>query len=214
MNRQILIAAAVMALAVSANPAGARIVEYLTDRAMIDVAAADQGIEGPFADPPLREAINIALEAPVAADHQAIIAGIYCQAYKIRNPVSVLMNALAVQADNDGKLVEASSGQADIVIRLLKGSTVLRCLTTNDFDNRCRNTVRISAEAIFKKTDGTQTTLPITAEVERKGRVGGFCGHIARYTGIVTREAGVALLDKALAGYKTSQMPSASNTAH
>ena len=207
MNRRILIAAAGMVLAVAASPADARIVEYLNDRALIDAAATDQGIEGPFADPPLREAMNIALDTPAAADHQAIIASIYCQTYKIWNPVSVLMNQLAVQADNDGKLVDASSGQADIVIRLLKGSTVLRCLTTNDFDNLCRNTVRISAEATFEKTNGTLTTVPITAEVERKGRVGGFCGHIARYTGIVTREAGIALLNKALAAYRTSQMP-------
>jgi hypothetical protein len=38
--------------------------------------------------------------------------------------------------------------------------------------------------------------VPLVAEVEREGRVGGFCGNIAWCTGIVTREAAISLIEQ------------------
>jgi hypothetical protein len=57
--------------------------------------------------------------------------------------------------------------------------------------------LRISAEAIVTQPDGTVVTTPLVAQVERLGRVGGFCGNIAQYAGIVTREAGIDLIRQA-----------------
>lgn len=183
----------------------ARVVEYLTDRSAIDAAALDQGIEGPFAQEPSRGVANIAVQTPSAVDHRVTVVSIYCQAYKIENPVSVLIRDLLLGADNDGKLAEAGHGEADITIRMVKASTLLRCFTSNDIDTLCKNNVKITAEAKFRNADGTVTKLPLSVTVERKGRVGGFCGNIARYTGIVTREAGIALIDQALAAYETNR---------
>lgn len=191
----------------------ARVVEYLTDPAAIDAAALDQGIEGPFATSPPRGTANIALETPSAADHRVAVVSIYCQAYKIENPVSVLIQDLVLGADNDGKLADAGNGEADITIRMMKASTLLRCLTSNDLNVLCKNNVKMTAQATFRNADGTVTQLPLFASVERKGRVGGFCGNIARYTGIVTREAGVALINQALAAYEAAQSSDTSGKA-
>jgi hypothetical protein len=117
----------------------------------------------------------------------------------------VLIQDLLLGADNDGKLAEAGNGEADITIRMVKASTLLRCFTSNDMDTLCKNNVKITAEAKFRNAEGTVTQLPLFVTVERKGRVGGFCGNIARYTGIVAREAGIALIDKALAAYEAQQ---------
>ena len=217
MSRRILSATAGVAIALAIPTViEARIVEYLTDPAAIDAAALDQGIEGPFAPAPSRHAANIALEKPSAADHRVTVVSIYCQAYKIENPVSVLIQDLLVGADNDGKLAEAGNSDADITIRMVKASTLLRCFTSNDLDTLCKNNVKITAEANFRNSDGTLTQLPLFVTVERKGRVGGFCGNIARYTGIVTREAAITLVDQALAKYEASQksndVTSAANT--
>ena len=49
--------------------------------------------------------------------------------------------------------------------------------------------------------DGTVVKVPLVTQVEREGRVGGFCGNIARYTGIVTREAGIDLIRQAMKSF-------------
>jgi len=203
-RRILFMTGAAIALAVPAV-AEARVVEYHTDRAAIDEAARDQGIEGPFAQAPSHSVANIAVETPSAADHRVTVVSIYCQAYKIENPVSVLIQDLLLSADDDGKLAEAGNGEADITIRMVKASTLLRCFTSNDINTSCKNNVKITAEAKFRNADGAVTLLPLFVTVERKGRVGGFCGNIARYTGIVTREAGIALINQALAAYETNR---------
>jgi hypothetical protein len=179
-------------LAVFAAPAVARIVEYLDDLAAIKAAADDQGIQGPFSDKLGPAPVRIALETPKAADHRVIVASVYCQAYGIDNPVSTLLQ----------DLVKASAPSAEgvplLTLRVLSGSTVLRCLGKSDLEVKCKNRVRIAAEASFAKADGATVKIPLVAEVEREGRVGGFCGNIARYTGIVTREAGIDLIRQAM----------------
>jgi len=186
-----------VSIAVIAAPAVARSVEYLDDLAEIKAAADDQGIQGPFSDKLRPGSVRVALETPKAADHRVIVASVYCQAYGIDNPVSILLQDLVKAAAP----VEVSAPVMSL--RVLSSSTVLRCLGKSDLEVKCKNRVRIDAEASFTKVDGTAVKIPLSSQVEREGRVGGFCGNIARYTGIVTREAGIELIrqaQKAFAG--------------
>ncbi len=188
-----------LALAAGAAPTSARTVEYLTDLAAIRAAADDQGITGPFSDAPAPGPMPILLDTPQAADHQVIVASAYCQAYKIQNPVSILLQHLITAVDMPvGSETDAPAGPA-ITLHVRSGTTVLRCMGKSDLEAICKNRVRITADASFTRPDGTEARVPLTAQVERDGRVGGFCGNIARYTGIVTREAGIELIRQARA---------------
>jgi len=196
--RHILPCALLLAGVALAAPAAARTVEYLDDMAAIKAAADDQGIQGPFAEKPGPGAVRIALETPKAADHRVTVASVYCQAYGIDNPVSVLLQDLVTATAPTG------GGNAPaMTLRILSSSTVLRCLGKNDLEVKCKNRVRITAEASVTKADGSVAKTPVVAQVEREGRVGGFCGNIARYTGIVTREAGIDLIRQAQAAFAT-----------
>lgn len=180
-----------------ASPAAARTVEYLHDMAAIRVAADDQGITGPFSDIPASNGVSIVLETPAAADHRVVIASIYCQAYNIDNPVSTLLQELVAATNRTQPVVDDAVSRPPLSLRILSASTLLRCIGKNDLQMICRNRVRITAEASVMRTDGSVDRVPVSAQVERDGRVGGFCGNIARYTGIVTREAGIDLIRQA-----------------
>jgi|GEM_PF-1825802 hypothetical protein len=206
MNRgRFCLAAVATIVSLSNTPAvQARVVEYLMDRAAVLVAAGDQQIEGPFAEIPAHGHVDLALETPSAADHRAVIASIYCQAYKVENPLSTLLGNLALAADDDGKLGNTTRAGAGMTIQLLKGSSFVRCLGTGELQTACKVTVKINAEARFKMADGSIANVPLVASVERKGKVGGFCGHIARYIGIISREAGIDLIRQAERAYQIS----------
>lgn len=180
-----------------ANPAAARTVEYIHDMAAIRAAADDQGISGPFSDPPGPGSASIVLETPAAADHRVIVASNYCQAYGIDNPVSVLLQYLVTAANRTRPTDVNASSPSSLSLRILSGSTVLRCMGKSDVETICKNRVRITAEARFPRLDGGVVAVPVVAQVEREGRVGAFCGNIARYTGIVTREAAIDLIRRA-----------------
>lgn len=188
--------AAASAMLAPAVPAIARTVDYTIDKPAIEAAALDQGIEGPFSDTPVPGALPITLENPTGADHNVKIVSVYCQAYKMDNPVSALMSQLLPPAP-----APAASTPA---LRLIRGSTLLRCLGNGEFKNICKNEVKLTAELRFQTADGSTTVRPIVASVEREGRVGGFCGNMARYTAIVGREAAIELIRKASAIYAES----------
>lgn len=197
----------------SSNPVAARTVEYLKDMATIRAAADDQGITGPFSEVPVAANATLLLENPTSADHQVIIGSRYCQAYKIENPVSVLLQDL-VESANHAQLAEITAdARHTLSLRILSGSTLLRCMGKNEFEAICKNRVRITAEAQFTRTDGSAGTIPVIAQVERGGRVGTFCGNVARYTGIVTREAGIELIRKALEASETGTPTSGQSQA-
>lgn len=179
------------------SPAAARTVEYLSDLTAIRAAAEDQGIPGPFSDTPGAGTPEIVLEAPAAADHRVIVASIYCQAYHIENPVSMLLQDLVAAANRSQPNPAGLAGRPAVSVRVLSGSTLLRCMNKDDIQTACKNRVRITAEASVTQPDGTVVRTPLVAQVERAGRVGGFCGNLARYTGIVTREAGIDLIRQA-----------------
>ena len=189
-------ASAVLFAMLSTCPANARTVEYLTEISAIDAAALDQGIPGPFSPAP-GPGPNIALKTPTAADHRVITASIYCQAYHIENPVSVLLQDLVAQASHSPSLAAEGTTFPNVSLRLTSGSTLLRCMGKSDLQTACKNRVRLTAEAIVTKADGSIVKTPLVSQVERPGRVGGFCGNIARYTGIVTREAAIDLISQA-----------------
>ena len=181
------------AMLAPAAPALARTVDYSLDKPAIEAAALDQGIEGPFSDPPALGTPPLTLENSTAADHSVKIVSVYCQAYKMDNPISTLMSQLLPPAP--------TPAPSTPMLRLIRGSTLLRCLGNGEFKNICKNEVKLTAELRFPAADGTTTVRPIVASVEREGRVGGFCGNMARYTAIVGREAGIELLRKASAIY-------------
>lgn len=184
--------------------ADARVVDYSIDRAAIDAAMLDQGIDGPVSDVPELANGIIMLENPTGADHTVKILSLYCQAYKIENPISSLMSSLLSPPNVDPGAVARSGGAAEMTLRLIRGSTLLRCFAKGELASICKNSVTLTAEAAFKAADGTTKTQPLQVSVERNGRVGGFCGNIARYTGIVSREAGIQLLREAKAAYEAA----------
>lgn len=198
-SRAGIAAACYMALAL-AEPAASRTVEYIEDMATLKAVAQDQGISGSLSDPPSAGGARIVLETPEAADHRVVIASIYCQAYHIDNPVSLLLKDLVATANR--RPAEPANDPQPLTLRLLSGSTLLRCMARSDLQPICKNRVRIAARIGFTRAGGSPESMPIVAEVEREGRVGGFCANIARYTGVVTREAGIELvrLARAAAG--------------
>jgi len=141
----------------------------------------------------------ISLSGAAAADHRVIVASNYCQAYHIENPVSLLLQNLVADVNLTGTQSDTSGDRATVTLRLISGSTVLRCMGKSDLATMCKNRVKIFAEASVTHVDGSVAAVPLVAQVEREGRVGGFCGNIARYTGIVTREAAIDLLRQARA---------------
>lgn len=191
-----IVAAAALAVGVPGTVV-ARTVEYLSDLATIKAAADDQGIAGPFSEPPSSDGPAVELSAVTAADHRVIVASNYCQAYHIENPVSILLQNLTADMNRAGVPGDLATRKPSVSLRLISGSTVLRCMGKSDLATMCKNRVRITAEASVTHPDGSVATVPLVAQVEREGRVGGFCGNIARYTGIVTREAVIDLIRQA-----------------
>lgn len=181
----------------SPSSSGARTVPYLHEMKAIHAAAQDQGIAGPFSEAPVSDGSTIVLTTPAAADHRVVIASVYCKAYRIDNPVSILLRDLVTSANGGQSADAATDGPSILSLRIISGSTVLRCMGKNDFETICQNRVRITAEVSSTRSDGTIAKIPVTSQTEREGRVGGFCGNIARYTGIVTREAAIDLISQA-----------------
>ena len=81
-------------LAVLAAPAHARTIEYCLDLAAIEAAAADQGIEGPFSPQPSLGKLTIALVVDPSINHIMKNLSIYCDVYKVENPLGQLMQSL------------------------------------------------------------------------------------------------------------------------
>lgn len=181
----------------AAASAEGRTVEYIYDAATIRAAVDNQGISGPISEAPGPGSARIILETPAAADHRVIVASQYCQAYHIDNRVSVLLENLVAAANRTEPAAAGTDGRRNISLRIVSASTLLRCMGKSDVETLCKNRVRITAQASFTRSDGSIAKAPIVAQVERDGRVGGFCGNIARYTGIVTREAGIELIRQA-----------------
>lgn len=197
--RTIGIATAAVVGTMMSSSVVARTVEYLQDLAAVRAAAEDQGIAGPFSEAPAPGGAEIVLETAGAADHRVVVASQYCQAYRLENAVSALLKELVARANPAPEPTNITVGGRTVKLRVVSGSTVLRCMGKSDLTMICKNRVRLTAIASVARADGSTAETPLAAQVEREGRMGGFCGNIARYTGIVTREAGIDLLRQAQA---------------
>lgn len=181
--------AAIAALALAGTQAGARIVDYRIDPATLEKAAADQ-LDGPMSPAPARGSIELAFAAGADIDHVTISAGVACSAYKIENPVTELLPTLLAAWDADGRL----GGDGAATLRLTGASSFNRCVQLKEFDGRCITRVKLAGSLTVPADGGSVREIPVAATVERSGSVGAFCSNLARFVGIVSREAGIALI--------------------
>ncbi|RJF94061.1 hypothetical protein D3876_07305 [Sphingomonas cavernae] len=175
--------------------AEARTVDYQIDAATLEKVAKDQ-LDGPMSPAPARGDMDLAFVADPATDHVAISAGMGCSAWKIENPVGQMLKPLLTAWDRDGALSDA--GTAGVVtLRLNRASSLNRCVQLEEFDETCIARVRLAGTIAYVGEDGATRELPVAANIERSGSIGAFCSNLARFIGIVSREAGIALIDDA-----------------
>lgn len=190
-------ALAALTLGLAAVAANARTVDYSLNHAALEQAAVQQHI-GQISPPPARGDIDLAFAADPGTDHVTLALGNHCSAYKVENPVSAMLRTLVVSWDRDGTL--APSGTTGVAfMRLTKASSYNRCVQLKETDGRCITRVRLAGTISVDGASGAARSFPIAADVEKSGTVGGFCGNIARFIGIVSREAGIALIADARA---------------
>lgn len=180
------------------QPSGGRAIDYaaLTPEETAFIAN-DLKIRDISPAPP-RASVDIAVEALPEADHQSLALGNYCSAYKLWNPVGLMLGRLAAEADRDGS-PGAGAGQPLLTVRLTSARSFRRCVEVSEYNTRCITRVTLSGEAVHRAADGAERRVPIDAQVERDSSVAGFCGGIARALGVVSRQAGQELLAKAIA---------------
>ncbi|MGH6808336.1 MAG: hypothetical protein ACREEJ_16080, partial [Ensifer adhaerens] len=182
----------VLVLGSVAVAAHARTVDYSLDQAALDQAAAEQRV-GQVSLSPSRGDLDLAFSADPGTDHVTLALGNHCSAYKVENPVSQMLRALITSWDRDGTLAEPG-GVGVAAIRLTKASSYNRCVMLKETDGRCITRVKLAGTVSLDVGDGVARSFPIAADVEKSGTVGGFCGNIARFIGIVSREAGIELI--------------------
>lgn len=188
---------ATAAAAAVVQPAGTRAVDYAAlDAAGTQQTAAELKIEG-IRSGPARSNVDIAIEAVPTVDHVSLALGNYCSAYKLWNPVSIMMTSVALEADRDG-VAGAPDGQPLLLLNLQSARSYRRCVEVAEYNVRCITRVTLGGEAVQRRVDGTETRTPVSAQVERDSSVGGFCGGVSRALGAISREAGQQLLDAAL----------------
>jgi hypothetical protein len=146
---------------------------------------------------PDRADVDIAVVALPEADHQSLALGNYCSAYKLWNPVGLMLGTLAAEADRDGT-PGAEAGLPLLTVRLTSARSFRRCVEIAEANVRCITRVTLSGEALHRAANGAERRVPIDAQVERDSSVAGFCGGIARALGVVSRQAGQELLAKAI----------------
>lgn len=189
--------AALLAVAlVVAAPASARTVDYtaLTPANFSAEAAAMK--VAPVSAPPARGARVITAEIAPAADHEVLTLGNYCSAYKVENPISVLMKQLVAEAGPD-PAVPAASIPLKIVVETARSNQ--RCVEVKEYNNRCIARVTITGRAETADAAGGTRSIPLKTSIERDSSVGGFCEGRARGLAIISREAGQQFLAAALA---------------
>jgi hypothetical protein len=179
------------------QPAGTRAIDYAAlTPAETGAIATDLKIRDISPAPP-RAAVDVAVEAVPAVDHQSLALGNYCSAYKLWNPVSLMLGQLAGEVDRDGT-PGAAAGQPLLTVRVTTARSFRRCVEVSETNTRCITRVTLAGEAVHRAADGTERRVPVDAQVERDSSVAGFCGGIARALGVVSRQAGQELIDKAL----------------
>lgn len=173
--------------ALAAHAAGARTVPYPMDAAARSAAAERYGIAVP--DEPAKGTVDVALEMSPAVDHRAVRGGIVCGAWPIDNPISKLIQPMVADHNPSGKVAATSPGVALLSIK--RASTLGRCFMTGELQSAC--VTRVTIDATLRPA-GSSEEIPLRAQVEREQKAIGMCDGLAIGTGLISREAMIALL--------------------
>lgn len=180
------------------QPSGSRAIDYAALTPAEVASIADDLKMRDISPAPPRASVDIAVEALPQADHQSLALGNYCSGYKLWNPVGLMLGTVAAETDRDGT-PGADAGQPLLTVRLVSARSFRRCVEIAEYNVRCITRVTLSGEAVHRAAEGTERRAPVDVQVERDSSVGGFCGGIARALGVVSRQAGLELIAKAIA---------------
>jgi hypothetical protein len=172
-----------------AGPAAADPVDYdVLDKAGHAAEAARLKIAPISALPTPARPVMISVDP--AADHDVLPLAQLC-AFGNANPVSDMVRRLVAQLPPS-----ADASAPALQLRITQGRSSRRCVEVKELNMRCITRVVLGGEA----QTGDQPPRPVQVVVERDAStVGPFCEGLARGTGIITREAAIQLLEKALA---------------
>lgn len=181
----------VVALSVPVAAGAERVVDHGIDDAKAAQDAVEQGV--PLTPTPARGPFHIALETMPDVDHEVIRAGIACGAWKIRNPLSLLVRRFAVAWDREGAPADAIAPSVDLLLKVTRASTLSRCISTGEMKSSCIYRVTINGSVMTR--DGA--VHPIRAEQESAAKGIGVCAGLTRGIALVSRAATAALIKDA-----------------
>lgn len=177
-------------------PAAARSVDYVALTSANFAAEAANFKVAPVSDPPVRSARVVIGEITAAADHEVLTLGIYCSAYKVYNPITVLMKQLFVEASHD-PATPVTLPPLKIFVDAARSNQ--RCIEIKEYNNRCIARVTIIGRGETADAAGATRSFPLKVSIERDSSVGGFCEGRALGLAIISREAGQQFVANALA---------------
>lgn len=181
--KQVLVAAALL----MAAPAAARSVDYVALTPANFAAQAAEFKVAPISEPPARSPRTVTGEVAAAVDHEVLTLGNYCSAYKVDNPMSVLMKQLFTEARHD-PTTPATLPPLKIIVDAARSNQ--RCIEIKEYNNRCIARVTITGRGETTDAAGIARSFPLKVVVERDSSVGGFCEGRAQGLAIISREAG------------------------
>jgi hypothetical protein len=190
--RQLLIGCAAAALAATA--ADARTVDYAVDEGQF-AAEAKRLTVSEFPALPGRGEVDVAVEAEGKLDHQLMILGIYCSAYKVDNPLSQMVKRVAAAWDRDGML-RAAADRTLLRVRFDDAGSTMRCVEQAELKQRCLVRTFINGEVTVETPGTAPRRAPIAIDVSQEQSIGGVCGGLARGAGLSGRAASIVLVER------------------
>jgi hypothetical protein len=190
--KQVLVIVALL----MAAPAAARSVDYVAlTPANFALQAAEFKV-APISEPPVRSPRLVSGKVVAGVDHEVLTLGNYCSAYKVDNPMSVLMQQLFAEASHD-PATPATLPPLKIIVDAARSNQ--RCIEIKEYNNRCIARVTITGRGETTDTAGVARSFPLKVSVERDSSVGGFCEGRAQGLAVIGREAGQQFVAAALA---------------
>ncbi len=186
-----LAAAAVMVMA--AVPVTARTADYSVTEAQMAADAEALNVR-PFPALPAKGDFDIVAEDLGKLDQQLKILGIFCRAWKVDNPLSVMVGRVLGMIDRDGQL---AAGERRPLIRFKAQSALstMRCVEVKEMTTQCLTRTSIQGEATVERTGARGRGQPVTIEFEHQQSVG-VCGGLARGAAISGRGASIRLAER------------------
>ena len=183
-----MIVAAMIAMVVPATAWADRVVDYTIDEATAAHDAIEQGV--PLAPVPARGDAHVAVQIAPEVDHQVVRVGIFCSAWKVQNPISILIQRFLAAWDRDGAPSSSPSGPADLLVKVDRASTLSRCVGTGELKTTCITRVSIDG-SIARKSEAARA-FHVEREEATKGI--GACAGLTRGIALVSRDAASALI--------------------